>query len=231
LTQRTILVADDDVRAGDLLARFLREQGYATVVLTAPQQVEPEVRRTQPDLLLLDVNLPGLDGLEVCQRVRRFSDVPIIMVSGRCGEVDRTLGLEMGADDYVCKPFSPREMAARVKALLRRAQGRFGGDGMAGNFRIDAAGQRIAWRGQWLPLTGQEFRLLRRLLVRPGHVFSRDDLQEPGDTASRSPAGRVIDSHMKNIRRKLEAGGVQDCAITSVYGVGYRLELEEEAVC
>jgi two-component system response regulator BaeR len=225
--RRTILIVDDDARAGDLLARFLQEQGYATTQLMTGQQVEPEVRRAQPDLVLLDVTLPGMDGIEVCHRLRRFSDVPVIMLSARCDEIDRTLGLEVGADDYVCKPYSPREVAARIKALLRRAQGSFLAPQEQAGFRIDTAGRRIGWHDRWLPLTGQEFQVLRRLVARPGHVLTRDELQDAHDGA-RSADARVVDSHVKNIRRKLEAVGAHACGITAVYGVGYRLDVAEE---
>jgi two-component system response regulator BaeR len=231
VTTRKILIVDDDARASALLSRFLQEQGYATSILMSGLQVEPEVRRAEPALLLLDVNLPGIDGLEICHQVRRFSAVPIIMLSGRCGELDRTLGLEMGADDYVCKPFSPRELAARVKAQLRRAEGRVGAAAAMHGFRLDDAGRRIAWQDNWLQLTPQEFRLLRRLISRQGHVFTREDLVDGADDAGRATSLRAVDSHVKNIRRKLAAIDADGCSITSVYGAGYRLDAEAQPVC
>jgi two-component system response regulator BaeR len=181
-----------------------------------------------PAAVLLDVMLPGLDGLEVCRAVRAFSDVPILINSARVEELDRLLGLELGADDYVCKPFSPRELVARVKALLRRAQGRLAPVTLvpaAGGFAVDEAGQRILWQEQALALTPVEFRLLRQLLQHPGRVFERAQLLDLIHEDFRDVSDRVVDSHIKNIRRKLAAlDPAQEC-IASVYGVGYRLDL------
>ncbi|MGZ5179376.1 MAG: response regulator [Ramlibacter sp.] len=221
---RRILIVDDDARAGTLLSDYLRSQGYATTVLMNGLHVEPEVRRAEPAVVLLDVTLPGLDGLEVCHQLRRFSAVPIIMVSGRVEEIDRTLGLEVGADDYVCKPFSPREVVARIKAQLRRAEGRLGAGVAVHGFRIDEGSRRIACGDQWLQLTPQEYRLLRKLLTRPGHVFSREDLLDAADDDNRATSERAVDSHVKNLRRKIEAVGPPGCGITAVYGAGYRFD-------
>ena len=226
---RKILIVDDDAPTSALLADFFQGQGFATTVLMNGLHVEPEVRRAAPDVVLLDVMLPGMDGIEVCNQVRRFSAVPIIMVSGRTDEIDRTLGLEMGADDYVCKPYGFREIAARVKAQLRRAEGRVGARTVLHGFRIDEGGRRIAYDDQWLPLTMQEYRLLRKLLTRPGHVFSREDLMDSTDDMSRTSSERAADSHVKNLRRKIEAVRREGAAIVSVYGVGYRFDPEMAA--
>lgn len=223
---RKILIVDDDAPTSALLADFFDGQGFATAVLMNGLHVEPEVRRSNPDLVLLDVTLPGMDGLEVCTQVRRFSAVPIIMLSARTDEIDRTLGLEVGADDYVCKPYGFREVAARVKAQLRRAEGRVGARTVLHGFRIDEGGRRIACDDRWLPLTTQEYRLLRKLLTRPGHVFSREDLVECTDDPSRTSSERAVDSHVKNLRRKIEAVRREGAAIVSVYGVGYRFDPE-----
>ncbi|MFL6693160.1 MAG: response regulator [Ramlibacter sp.] len=221
---RRILIVDDDARAAALLSDYLRSQGYATTVVMNGRHVEPEVRRAEPAVVLLDVTLPGLDGFEVCHQLRRFSAVPIIMVSGRVDEIDRTLGLEVGADDYVCKPFSPREVLARIKAQLRRAEGRLGAGVSVHGFRVDEGSRRIACGEDWLQLTPQEYRLLRKLLTRPGHVFSREDLLEGTDDANRVASDRAVDSHIKNLRRKIEAAGPPGCGIASVYGAGYRFD-------
>jgi two-component system response regulator BaeR len=221
---RRILIVEDDARACALLSDFLQAQGYATSVVMNGLHVEPEVRRAEPSLVLLDVTLPGLDGLEVCHRLRRFSAVPVIMVSGRVDEVDRTLGLELGADDYVCKPYSPREVAARIKAQLRRAEGHLAAADSPYGFRVDEGGRRIAWQQEWLPLTPQEYRLLRKLLSRPGQVFTREDLLEAADEAGRAASERAVDSHVKNLRRKIAAVGVDAAGLVSVYGVGYRFD-------
>lgn len=223
---RKILIVDDDARASALLSDFLNEQGFATTVVMNGLHVEPEVRRADPALVLLDVTLPGMDGIEVCHQVRRFSSVPIIMMSARTEEIDRILGLEVGADDYVCKPYSLREMAARIKAQLRRAEGRVGAGTALHGFRIDESGRRIACDDRWLPLTMQEYRVLRKLLTRPGHVFSREDLLDPTDDMGRTSSERAVDSHVKNLRRKIEAVRPDGVAIVSIYGVGYRFDPE-----
>lgn len=224
VASRRILIVDDDERTSSLLSRYLEGQGYDTSVIGNGLQVAPEVRRAEPSLVLLDVQLPGQDGIEVCSELRRFSGVPIIMVSGRVDEVDRLLGLEVGADDYVCKPFSAREVMARIKAQLRRAEGRVGGSTETHGFRIDEAAQRIAFEEHWLPLTAIEYRVLRKLLSKPGHVFGRDELLEPQQQAFRAAGARAVDSHVKNLRRKIAAVRAQGSAIESVYGAGYRFD-------
>lgn len=223
---RRVLIVEDDERIAGLLTRYLGEQGYQTEVITNGLQVEPEVRRLEPSLVLLDVMLPGMDGIEVCQQLRRFSAVPIIIVTSRNEEIDRLLGLEMGADDYVSKPFSPRELLARIKALLRRAEGRLQTGPSQYGFTVDEITQRIAWEHNWLPLTPVEFRLLRRFLSRPGHVLARAELSDDAGDGFRQGTGRVIDSHIKNLRRKISAVRPQGSAIVSVYGMGYRFDPE-----
>lgn len=220
-----ILVVEDDARIADMLDNYLRAQGYETVVLANGLQVAPQVRRTAPDLVLLDLMLPGLDGLDVCRELRGFSSVPIIMVTARIDEIDRLVGLDSGADDYICKPFSPREVVARIKALLRRAEGRVG-PGDSHGFRVDESARRIAFQDQWLPLTPLEYRLLRKLLSRPGHVFSRNALLEGVHDEFRDTTDRAIDSHIKNLRRKIGKVRPQGSAIASVYGAGYRFDPE-----
>jgi two-component system response regulator BaeR len=225
---RRILVVEDDARIADMLQNYLQAQGWQVHVLADGLQVEPEVRRMEPSLVLLDIMLPGLDGIEVCRGLRSFSAVPIIMVTARIDEIDRLIGLEVGADDYVCKPFSPREVVARIKALLRRVEGRLGGAPPAHGFVVDESAQRIAWQEHWLPLTRIEYRLLRQLVLRPGHVFSRDRLLQSVHEEFRDTTDRAIDSHVKNLRRKIAAVRPQGSAIASVYGAGYRLESEDE---
>ncbi|WP_239024272.1 response regulator [Ramlibacter humi] len=220
------MIVEDDARLGALLSTHLREQGYGTDILMNGLQVEPEVRRAPPALVLLDATLPGVDGLEVCRQLRRFSDVPIIMASARADEFDRTLGLEAGADDYVCKPFSPRELSARIKALLRRAEGRLAAPPVEGGFRVDDPGRRIGWDDRWLPLTPREYFVLRKLLSRPGQVFTREDLAEGEAVGPRETRIRTVDSHVKNLRRKLAEVRPGAAPIASVYGMGYRFEGE-----
>ena len=228
MTERRILVVEDDARIADMLANYLRAQGWQPHVLSDGLQVEPEVRRMEPSLVLLDIMLPGLDGTEVCRSIRRFSAVPIIMVTARVDEIDRLIGLEVGADDYVCKPFSPREVVARIKALLRRAEGRLGTPVAPHGFVVDDSAQRIAWQEHWLPLTRIEFRLLRQLVQRPGHVFSRDRLLQSVHDDLPDSTDRAIDSHIKNLRRKISAVRPQGSAIASVYGAGYRFVPDDD---
>lgn len=225
---RRILVVEDDARIADMLDNYLQAQGWRTTVLGNGLQVVPEIRRLEPALVLLDIMLPGQDGIEVCREVRTFSAVPIIMVTARVDEIDRLIGLEVGADDYVCKPFSPREVVARIKALLRRADGRLGAGAPPHGFRVDDNALRIAWQEHWLPLTPLEFRLFKRLLSRPGHVFSRNALLESVHEDFRDTTDRAIDSHIKNLRRKIGKVRPQGSAIVSVYGMGYRFDPDTE---
>jgi two-component system response regulator BaeR len=225
---RRILIVEDDARIADMLDNYLQAQGWRTTVLGNGLQVVPEIRRLEPALVLLDIMLPGQDGVEVCREVRAFSAVPIIMVTARVDEIDRLIGLEVGADDYVCKPFSPREVVARIKALLRRAEGRLGAAAPAHGFRVDDNALRIAWQEHWLALTPLEFRLLKRLLSRPGHVFSRNALLESVHEDFRDTTDRAIDSHIKNLRRKIAKVRPQGSAIVSVYGMGYRFDPDAE---
>ena len=225
--QRTILVVEDDAKIADMLTNYLHAQGYATAVcdngLDAPQRV----RALNPALVLLDLMLPGQDGLSVCQQVRAFSAVPIIMLTARVDEVDRLLGLDSGADDYVCKPFSPREVVARVKAQLRRADGLLTPSSPGAQaLVVDGESPCVRWHGQALALTPVEFRLLQLLMARPGQVFSRARLLDHVHQDLRDVSDRAIDSHVKNLRRKLEAAGVSGYALVAVYGVGYRLEVD-----
>ena len=222
-SQRHILIVEDDVKIADMLANYLLMHGFATEVCGNGHDAVARVRQQAPALIVLDLMLPGMDGLAVCTAVRAFSTVPIIMVTARVDEIDRLLGLDTGADDYVCKPFSPREVVARIKALLRRSEGALAKPVPAA-FAVDEAGQQISWRGQPLPLTPLEFRLMRQLMSRPGQVFARARLLDTLHEDQRDVSDRAIDSHIKNLRRKLEQAGTGEAGISSVYGVGYRFD-------
>ena len=222
-SQRHILIVEDDVKIADMLANYLLMHGFATEVCGNGHDAVARVRQQAPALIVLDLMLPGMDGLAVCTAVRAFSTVPIIMVTARVDEIDRLLGLDTGADDYVCKPFSPREVVARIKALLRRSEGALAKPVPAA-FAVDEARQQIHWRGQPLPLTPVEFRLMRQLMSRPGQVFARARLLDTLHEDQRDVSDRAIDSHIKNLRRKLEQAGTSDAGISSVYGVGYRFD-------
>ncbi len=235
-TPRHILVVEDDHKIADMLTNYLHMHGFATTVSGNGLEAVPQVRALNPALVLLDLMLPGQDGLAVCQQVRAFSSVPIIMVTARVDEIDRLLGLDTGADDYVCKPFSPREVVARIKALLRRADGPLTAASAPASsaspparLLLDEASMAVTWDQRPLPLTPVEFRLLALLMSRPGRVFSRAALLDHmHNNDLRDVSDRVIDSHIKNLRRKLEATGAVGHNVASVYGVGYRFELEAE---
>ena len=221
-TLSRVLVVEDDRKISELLLNYLRAEGYdATPVYDGRDAVQQIAQRT-PDVVVLDWMLPGLDGIGVCKAVRAFSDVPILMLTARVDELDRLLGLDTGADDYVCKPFAPRELVARVRAQLRRAEGRVKTSPRA--WVVDDASFRISWLGQWLPLTRIEFLMFRTLLARPGRVFSRDQLLASVHDSQRDINDRAIDSHIKNLRRKVQVIEPGTDCIASVYGVGYRFD-------
>ena len=220
--QPGILIVEDEPKIANLLADYLRAHGgYRTRIVHRGDQVLDEFRQEPADLVLLDLMLPGLDGIEVCKRLRADSDVPIIMVTARVEEIDRLLGLELGADDYICKPFSPREVVARVKAVLRRSISS-STDSVQGGLQIDSERFLATYDGRPLDLTPVEFALLSSLQAQPGRVFSREQLMDLMYPDYRVVSDRAVDTHVKNLRRKLAgvAPGLE--LIESVYGLGYR---------
>ena len=198
---------------------YLHAAGYRVTAIHDGLHVQPAVAAGDVDLILLDWMLPGMDGLSLCRALRADSDIPIIMMTARAEEDDRLLGLDSGADDYICKPFSPREVVARVRTVLRR---RPAGTSQPG-LQIDEAGKRALVHGKDLALTPVELRLLARLRSAPGQAMSRDDLRSGVYEDRRVVNDRTMDTHIKNLRRKLEEAGMED-AISAVYGVGYRWE-------
>lgn len=217
-----VLVVEDDPKIAQVLVDYLHAGGLATRQVADGVLAVQTARQHPPGVIVLDLMLPGMDGMAVCQAVRAFSDVPIIMLTARVDEADRLRGLDAGADDYVCKPFSPREVVSRVKAQLRRASGLL--QVRAVPWLVDDNTWRIAWRGQWLPLTPVEFRMLRQLLSQPGRVFSRAQLLGGLHDDLRDVSDRAVDSHVKNLRRKIQAADPSSDCLVSVYGVGYRFE-------
>jgi two-component system response regulator BaeR len=217
-----ILIAEDEPKLAALLCDYLDASGYAASWMADGRQIVAAVRADPPDLIVLDLMLPHRDGLDICRELRTFTTLPLIMVTARVDEIDRLLGLELGADDYICKPFSPREVVARVKAILRRVSGRSAPNGMLG-LTIDEAQYMAAFDGKPLDLTPVEFRLLRTLASAPGRVFSRAQLLDKLYADYRVVTDRTVDSHIKNLRRKLQRPGAERELIESVYGVGYRL--------
>ena len=189
-----------------------------------------EARKHEAALMLLDLMLPGQDGISVCREVRSFSAIPIIMVTARVHEIDRLLGLELGADDYICKPFSPREVVARVRAVLRRARAATGAsspaaDANAGRLVVDESRFEVKLDGATVSLTPVEFRLLKTLAAAPGRIYSRDQLMDKLYEDRRVVLDRTVDTHVKNVRRKLARIAPEEDIIRSIYGVGYKLEL------
>ncbi len=223
-----IVIIEDEKELADLVKDYLLQADYEVDVyhdgLAGFQAVQAEV----PSLVILDLMLPKLDGLAVCRKIREFSDVPIIMVTALTEEIDRLLGLKLGADDYVCKPFSPRELVARVQAVLRRVQNQ---PSQKGLFKIDENQQRIWYKHKPLTLTPTEFRLLSLFLKHAGQIFSRPQLLDHLNPESFEVTDRVIDSHIKNLRRKISdvaETGTKHEWIHSVYGVGYRFDYEND---
>jgi len=225
IATKRVLVVEDDRKISDLLQNYLRASGYVAEAAYDGRDALRQIERQVPDAVILDWMLPGLDGISVCKSVRAFSDVPILMLTARIDEVDRLLGLDTGADDYVCKPFAPREVIARIRALLRRAEGRV--KTSTKPWEIDDASFRISWRGQWLPLTRIEFMMFRLLLSRPGRVYSRDQLLASVHDSQRDISDRAIDTHVKNLRKKVQAVEPERDCIASVYGVGYRFDIPD----
>lgn len=224
MTSPLVLVVEDEPRLAQLVADYVTAAGMQASVLDRGDTVEAAVRARTPDLIVLDRMLPGCDGLAVCRALRAFSDVPILMLTARVEEVDRLIGLEAGADDYVCKPFSPREVVARIKAILRRP--RRAPQPPAAGLEIDAEHHRARVHGTVLDLTPLEFRLLATLAKSPGRVFSRDQLLDRLHDDPRALSDRAIDSHVKNLRRKLQPLRDGHDPIRSIYGVGYKFEWE-----
>ena len=218
-----VLVVEDDQKISDLLLNYLRAEGYEATPAYDGRDAVQQIAQHAPDVVVLDWMLPGLDGIGVCKAVRAFSDVPILMLTARVDELDRLLGLDTGADDYVCKPFAPREVVARVRALLRRAGGRV--IALPQPWLIEDASFRISWLGHWLPLTRIEFMVFRTLLARPGRVFSRAQLLASVHESQRDISDRAIDTHVKNLRKKVQAVDPGSDCIASVYGLGYRFDL------
>jgi two-component system, OmpR family, response regulator BaeR len=218
-----ILIAEDETTLASVLVGYFRAAGFAASWVADGSEVVSTVRRRPPDLIILDLMLPRRDGLDICRELRTFTTLPVVMVTARVEEVDRLLGLELGADDYICKPFSPRELVARVKAILRRAS-RGGLTGNSLGLLIDEQKYVAVLDGQPLELTPGEFRLLSTLASAPGRVFSRGQLLDRLYPHHGVVTERVVDSHIRNLRCKLRRASPDRELIESVYGVGYKLQ-------
>ncbi len=225
-----ILVVDDERKILSLVRAYLEREGYRVIEATDGHQALEDFHRETPDLIILDIMLPEVDGLEVCREIRRTSEVPIIMLTARDEDTDKLIGLELGADDYITKPFSPRELVARVRAVLRRARP---AETLAssparltlGNLVLDKERFEATCHDHPLALTPAEFRILVALARSPGRVLSRAQLLDIALGETYEGYERTIDVHIKNLRRKLAgAGAGEGCAIITVYGIGYKLK-------
>ncbi len=235
-SQGWVLVVEDEPGLAEVVGRYLVQAGLRYEHLDDGHDVMPRLKQDLPDLVLLDLMLPGRDGLDLCREIRQMYSVPIIMMTARSDEIDRLLGLELGADDYICKPFSPRELVARVKAVLRRTQ-HLSKPGQTedlssqderltvGPLMLDSAQFRVEVQGRILDLTPREFQLLKVLMRHPGRVFSRAQLLDLVCHDELDVSDRLIDSHVKNLRKKLASGWPDAELVQAVYGMGYRLQL------
>jgi two-component system, OmpR family, alkaline phosphatase synthesis response regulator PhoP len=220
----TVLVVEDEIEIARVVRDYLRNAGFEVIVVGDGGSAVASVRSAKPDLLVLDLGLPGRDGLDVAREIRRWSDTPIVMLTARGDETDRVVGLEIGADDYVVKPFSPKELVARVRAVLRRTRTAARGDEIvrAGDVEIDTAKMRVSVGGTQVDLTPTEFQLLATLAREPGRVFTRSQLLDAVHGVAIESYERAIDAHVKNIRRKIEPTPGSPRYIVTVHGVGYR---------
>ncbi len=226
MANKSILIVEDESKIANLLSDYLKNAGFSPLVLNRGDIVVSQVKKQPPDLILLDIMLPGKDGMEVCREIRKFSDIPIIMITARVEEIDRLIGLELGADDYICKPFSPREVVARVKAVLRRIHNEPQEKKLhVGPINMDEDLREVKVQDNIVKLTPSEFGLLKILMSQPNRVFSRNELLNQVQGYDFDGYDRTIDSHIKNLRKKVAEHLPGHDIIRSVYGVGYKLDL------
>jgi two-component system response regulator BaeR len=229
MAHESILIVEDERKLADLLRDYLSEAGYTVSWLDRGDRVVSRVKQDPPALILLDIMLPGMDGTEVCRDIRKFSQIPVLMITARVEEVDRIIGLELGADDYICKPFSPREVVARVKAVLRRAYSEPKTTRLVvGPISLDETTRRVSVNDEALNLTPSEFGLLKILMAHPGRVFSRSELLEKVQGYQFEGYDRTIDTHIKNIRKKIAEKLPARDVIHTVYGIGYKFDIAAE---
>lgn len=218
-----IFVVEDEIKISELLRDYLAQEGFTVTCLDRGDEVVTKVKKEQPALILLDLMLPGKDGTEICREIRKFSNIPILMLTAKVEEIDRIIGLELGADDYICKPFSPREVIARVKAVLRRSY--VSSDLkqlIAGPLSLNEETHQVTIDGQPLKLTPSEFGLLKVMMASPNRVFSRSELLDRVQGYQFEGYDRTIDSHIKNLRKKIARMISDQDIICTVYGVGYQ---------
>jgi two-component system, OmpR family, alkaline phosphatase synthesis response regulator PhoP len=220
-----LLVAEDDPKQAELARRYLEHEGHEVAVVPDGRAALDQARRRPPDLLVLDVMMPRVDGLDVCRILRRDSDLPILMLTARTTEDDLLLGLDLGADDYLTKPYSPRELAARVRTLLRRTRPAQSGDPVLrlGGLQLDPVRHEVRADGNLVTCTPGEFHVLEALIAEPGRVFTRDQLLRHLHGFDSYLTARTVDVHVMNLRRKIEADPRRPARLVTVYGIGYKL--------
>jgi two-component system response regulator BaeR len=215
-----ILIVEDEIKLANLMSDFLTSHHYQTHLIHHGDEVLSWLESNKPNVILLDIMLPGQSGIELCKAIRKFSNVPIIMVSAKVEEIDRLLGLELGADDYICKPFSYAELVARVKAILRRVNTTK--EPINNAMTLDESTYSVNYKNSSIELTNFEFQLFKPLYSNPNRIYSRDSLMDTMYADQRIVSHRTIDSHIKKLRKKLDEVTQTDSVIQSVYGVGYR---------
>ena len=220
----TILIVEDEVKLAKVLIDYLDQSDYKTSHLVNGNEVIAWVKKNKPDLILLDLMLPGTNGKEVCKEIRAFSKTPIIMVTAMIDEIDRLIGLELGADDYICKPFSPKEVVARVKAVLRRTNADYLNEFSENEFKVNHDAYSVQIKGKKLDLTPVEFRMLTMFIDHPGRVYNRDQILNTVFDDGRIVLDRTVDTHIKNLRQKLKDANPEKDYIRSIYGIGYSFE-------
>ena len=220
-----VLIVEDEKKLADVLIAYLNQHQFKVTHFESGSDVVDWVKTNQPNIILLDLMLPDVNGKDLCKEIRQFSMVPIIMVTAMIDEIDRLIGLELGADDYVCKPFSPKEVVARVKAVLRRSEGGLNHGEVYDAFEVNDQTYTIKLHRDRLDLTPVEFRLLKMFLQSPGRVFNRDQILNNIFEDGRIVLDRTVDTHVKNLRHKLKTASPEHDYIRSVYGIGYSFEL------
>ncbi len=220
--QRPILIVEDEIKIAELLRDYCADAGYETEMIHNGREAQEWLKQNEPRLILLDLMLPEVDGISICRDFRRQSNQPIIMITAKVEEIDRLIGLELGADDYICKPFSPREVIARIKTVLRRSDN----TEPAGNQQLilNENSYQISYENIKVDLTAIEFKLFQVMYQHPGQIFSRDQLMSRAYNDDRIVTDRTVDSHIKKLRKKFVGLGIDD-VVQSVYGVGYRYQV------
>ena len=226
MKKQTILIVEDEAHIAEILIAYCQNAGYLVEHHCSGKEVVDFVENNSIDLMLLDLMLPDIDGLEICKKIRSFSELPIIMITAKGEEIDKLLGLEFGADDYICKPFSPREVMARVKTVLRRAGNNNEIDATQvikhSGFEMKINAFEVTFKGQFLDLTPREFLIVRLFLENSGRVFSREEILVYAYSDTFDISDRNIDTHIKNIRKKINKIAPEVDPISSVYGIGYK---------